>query len=79
MFSLWMFLRNWIILMIIFTIYGLILGKSQPWLFLKSTFPHTDADTIAHLLFVFVIHMRQQVKHEIKNDNVGSVTLLLNS
>ena len=30
-------------------------------------FPHTDADIIAHLLFVFVIHMRQQVKHEMKS------------
>ena len=50
-----------------FTNYGLILGKSQPWLFLQSTFPHTDADIIAHLLFVFVIHMRQQVKHEMKS------------
>ena len=27
-------------------------------------FPHTDADIIAHQLFVFVIHTRQQVKHE---------------
>ena len=42
-----------------FTIYGLILGKSQqPWLFLESTLPHIDADIIAHLLFVIVIHMR---------------------
>ena len=30
-------------------------------------FPHTDADIIAHQLFVFVIHTRQQVKHEIKS------------
>ena len=30
-------------------------------------FPHTGADLIAHLLFVFVIHMRQQVKHEMKS------------
>ena len=37
-------------------------------------FPYTDADIIAHLLFVFVIHMRQQGKHEIKNNNVASVT-----
>ena len=47
-----------------FTNYGLILGKPQPWLFLQSTFPQTGADIIAHLLFVFVIHTRQQVKHE---------------
>ena len=26
------------------------------------TFPHTDADIIAHLLFVFAIHTREQVK-----------------
>ena len=37
-------------------------------------FPHTGADLIAHLLFVFVIHMRLQVKHEIKNNNVGPIT-----
>ena len=42
-----------------FTNYGLILGKFKPLLFLQSIFPHTDADIIAHLLFVFVIHMRQ--------------------
>ena len=47
--SLWRFLYNWLILMVI-------------GYFVK--FPHTDADIIAHLLFVFVIHMRQQVKHE---------------
>ena len=55
------------VLMVIFTNYGLILGKSQPWLFLQSTFLHTDVDIIAHLLFVFVIHMRQQVKHEMNS------------
>ena len=33
--------------------------------FLK--FPHTGADVIAHLLFVFAIHTRQQVKHEINS------------
>ena len=38
-------------------------------------FPHTGADLIAHLLFVIVIHTRLQVKHEIKNNNVTSVTL----
>ena len=37
-------------------------------------FPHTGADLIAHLLLVFVIHMRLQVKHEIKNNNVGPIT-----
>ena len=37
-------------------------------------FPHR-ADVIAHLLFAFVIHTRQQVKHEIKNNNVTSLTL----
>ena len=37
-------------------------------------FLHTGADVIAHLLFVFVIHTRQQVKHEIKNNSVASVT-----
>ena len=67
MFSLWMFLLNWIILMVVFTHYRLILGKSQPWLFLESTFLHTDTDIIAHLLFVFVIHTRQQVKHEMNS------------
>ena len=41
--------------------------KPQPWLFLQSTFPQTDADIIAHLLFVFVIHTRQQVKHEMNS------------
>ena len=41
--------------------------KPQPWLFLQSTFPQTSADIIAHLLFVSVIHMRQQVKHEMKS------------
>ena len=41
--------------------------KPQPWLFLQSTFPQTSADIIAHLLFVFVIHTRQQVKHEMKS------------
>ena len=30
-------------------------------------FPHTGADLIANLFFVFVIHMRQQVKHEMKS------------
>ena len=37
-------------------------------------FPHTSADLIAHLLFVFVIHTRLQVKHEIKNNYVTSIT-----
>ena len=30
-------------------------------------FPQTDGDIIAHLLFVFVIHTRQQVKHEMNS------------
>ena len=34
---------------------------------LQSTFPHTDADIFAYLLFVFVIHTRQQVKHEMNS------------
>ena len=55
-----------------FTNYGLILGKPQPWLFLQSTFPQTGADIIAHLLFVFVIHTRQQVKHEINSYQLHS-------
>ena len=60
MFSLWMFLLNWIILMVFFTNYGLILGKFQPWLFLQSTFPHTDADFIAHLLEIPIIKLKLQ-------------------
>ena len=41
--------------------------KPQPWLFLQSTFPQTGADIIVHMLFVFVIHMRQQDKHEMNS------------
>ena len=50
-----------------------LMEKPQPWLFLQSTFPHTDADIIAHLLFVFVIHTRQQVKHEMNSYRLQSV------
>ena len=47
----------------------ILLKPPQPFigLFLQSTFPHTDADVIVHLLFVFVIHTRQQVKHEMNS------------
>ena len=54
-----------------FVNYGLILGKSQPWLFLQSTFPQTGADAITHLLFVFAFQSWLQVKHEIKNNTVA--------
>ena len=43
-----------------FTNYGLILGKPQPWLFLQSTFPQTDADIIAHLLEIPIIKLKLQ-------------------
>ena len=43
-----------------FTNYGLILGKSQPWLFLQSTFPHTNAAIITHLLEIPIIKLKIQ-------------------
>ena len=44
--------------------------KPGPWLFLQSTSPQTIADIITHLLFVFVTHMRQQVKYEMKSHKI---------
>ena len=40
--------------MLIFTDYRLILGKSYPWLFLQSTFPHsTKAIKLDALAFIY--------------------------
>ena len=54
MFSLWMFLLNWIILMVIL--------QDSHTLVLISL--HSCWNSPSLNLFVFVIHMRQQVKHE---------------
>ena len=73
MFTLWLPLSYWAYFPMV-TNYGLILGKSHPWLFLQSTFPQTDAEVITHLLLFFCIHTRQQVKHEIKINTRVPVT-----
>ena len=48
--------------------------KPQPWLFLQSTFPQ-NADIIVHLFFVFVIHTRQQVKHEMNSYRLHNIEI----